>query len=231
MKRCPHCQFVYEDDQAVCDMDGKELVRESRWFPLPVTAATEPPPPPRSRWRSLALLVVAGGVLAGVLCVDYYNFKHPTKSRTVSSKSEMLSPSSEMPATKSETGNSRIETSNRNSAPNPAALPPAIRRSKRETSETATPSPSKSSSDSVPTKSVSPRAKSTELRAPTPKPRTPATELRPPEPHARVVKTVESRPNFDITDQKAANPDQKKQSKLGSFLKKTGRILKKPFRF
>jgi len=26
MKLCPHCDFIYEDDQSFCDMDGKELV-------------------------------------------------------------------------------------------------------------------------------------------------------------------------------------------------------------
>ena len=25
MKLCPKCDFIYEDDQAFCDMDGKEL--------------------------------------------------------------------------------------------------------------------------------------------------------------------------------------------------------------
>lgn len=28
MKLCPQCAFIYEDDQGVCDMDGKELVPE-----------------------------------------------------------------------------------------------------------------------------------------------------------------------------------------------------------
>ncbi|MFN2492174.1 MAG: hypothetical protein ABR501_04735, partial [Pyrinomonadaceae bacterium] len=26
MKLCPHCDFIYEDDQTLCDMDGRELV-------------------------------------------------------------------------------------------------------------------------------------------------------------------------------------------------------------
>ena len=26
MKLCPQCAFIYEDDQRVCDMDGKALI-------------------------------------------------------------------------------------------------------------------------------------------------------------------------------------------------------------
>ncbi len=26
MKRCPQCEFIYEDDQSLCDMDGVLLV-------------------------------------------------------------------------------------------------------------------------------------------------------------------------------------------------------------
>lgn len=29
MKLCPQCEFIYEDDQSFCDMDGKELVFKS----------------------------------------------------------------------------------------------------------------------------------------------------------------------------------------------------------
>ncbi len=30
MKLCPQCEFIYEDDQTLCDMDGKELVYDPR---------------------------------------------------------------------------------------------------------------------------------------------------------------------------------------------------------
>jgi len=28
MKLCPQCAFIYEDNQRVCDMDGKELIHK-----------------------------------------------------------------------------------------------------------------------------------------------------------------------------------------------------------
>jgi hypothetical protein len=33
MKRCPKCEFIYEDDQSLCDMDGALLVLDSRNLP------------------------------------------------------------------------------------------------------------------------------------------------------------------------------------------------------
>jgi hypothetical protein len=232
MKRCPDCEFVYEDDQVLCDMDGKELVRESRWFPLPRTTATEPPPPAKSRWRSLVLLVLAGAILAGVLCVDYYNLKHPTRSHRVSSESGMASPRPETPAIKSETGTPLIEKSDPDSVVNPPALAPASRRLKREASETATPSPSKSSSESEASKSAPPTAKSTGSNGPAEiaRPRAAVFSAPPNESRASLVKTADNRPKVAIADQKPTIPSQKK-SKLGSFLKKTKQILRKPFKF
>ena len=33
MKRCPQCEFIYEDDQSLCDMDGVLLVFDARTLP------------------------------------------------------------------------------------------------------------------------------------------------------------------------------------------------------
>jgi hypothetical protein len=33
MKRCPECEFLYEDEQYFCDMDGKQLVPDQSVFP------------------------------------------------------------------------------------------------------------------------------------------------------------------------------------------------------
>jgi len=39
MKLCPQCEFIYEDDQKFCDMDGQELVHDSKRAFTDVTAA------------------------------------------------------------------------------------------------------------------------------------------------------------------------------------------------
>ena len=214
MKRCPQCEFIYEDDQSLCDMDGDELVHDPRSLSLLASAAIEPPDAPaKSRWRSLVLLAVAAGVLAAVLRVDYYNFTHPTAPRLVSSKAEM-------PAPKSETQNSILETSTPQSAPGSlSASPPKTRKSKLATSGTVSPSPSPS---------PTPRVKLATGASPIVKlapARSPSTTSRPSSP-----KREESKPKPAIASQKPVNASQKKESRIGSFLKKTGRILKKPFK-
>ena len=69
MKRCPHCEFIYEDDQSHCDMDGTILAHDSR--PLPKLQALSSTSEPDSRWRSRAVPVFASALLAIVLGVVY----------------------------------------------------------------------------------------------------------------------------------------------------------------
>ena len=49
MKRCPQCEFIYEDEQSLCDMDGVLLVFDSRTLPNmnALTAVTTKPAPKR----------------------------------------------------------------------------------------------------------------------------------------------------------------------------------------
>jgi len=70
MKRCPHCEFIYEDDQSYCDMDGTKLAHDSRSLPkLQALSATSEPD---SRWRSRAVPVFASAMLVIVLGLVYY---------------------------------------------------------------------------------------------------------------------------------------------------------------
>lgn len=73
MKHCPQCDFIYEDDQSVCDMDGKELVSD------PATGVSATPVmvsdglPMESagrRWRNFAVLTVF--VLLALIIVIYW---------------------------------------------------------------------------------------------------------------------------------------------------------------
>src|SRR5215510_11609271 len=74
MKRCPQCEFIYEDDQSLCDMDGALLVFDSRSLPnlhalAPVEATLEPP---RSLWRHRTFPAMAALILATVLSLVYF---------------------------------------------------------------------------------------------------------------------------------------------------------------
>jgi hypothetical protein len=70
MKRCPDCEFIYEDDQSHCDMDGTKLAHDSRSLPkLQALSATSESD---SKWRSRAVPVFASALLAIVLGLVYF---------------------------------------------------------------------------------------------------------------------------------------------------------------
>ena len=163
MKRCPQCEFIYEDDQSLCDMDGVLLVLDSRTLPNHHALATVPgvPATPQQR-RNRAVPVFASLVLALVLGMVYYvstRRSAPVSATTISTPAPAVSEPTPEPQTA------------------PAVVP--------ERKPAATQSPAKKSS----TKTTS---------TPQPKP------------------TAQAK---------------KEENKVGSILKKTGRILKKPFKF
>ena len=63
MKRCPQCEFIYEDDQSLCDMDGFLLVFDSQVLPKPKTPRKVSATP---QWRSDVVTAMAALVLATV---------------------------------------------------------------------------------------------------------------------------------------------------------------------
>jgi hypothetical protein len=177
MKRCPQCEFIYEDDQSLCDMDGVLLVFDGRALPN-LHALTTVPPKPQLK-RNKAVPAFATVVLALVLGMVYY----------VSTEGNAVQNADIPPVP--------IAASMLNPVP-PVENPiPEIQ-----------PSAEKSAAE--------------EPKAPTAKPAaaTPATaSVKKP-----VAKTAAAAPTV--------KPEPKKEdSKVNSILKKTGRILKKPFKF
>ncbi len=71
MKRCPQCEFIYEDDQSLCDMDGVLLVLDSRNLPN-LHALTTVPGLPTTQRRNRAVPAFATLILALVLGMVYY---------------------------------------------------------------------------------------------------------------------------------------------------------------
>ncbi len=66
MKRCPLCDFIYEDDQRLCDMDGIELVHD-RGALVPANAAARGSAlavkSPRKKLSVLPLVAAAFGAV------------------------------------------------------------------------------------------------------------------------------------------------------------------------
>src|SRR5215211_5539144 len=70
MKRCPKCEFIYEDDQSLCDMDGVLLVFDSRALPNHQALATVPVKTQQKRNRAVPAFATL--ILALVLGMVYY---------------------------------------------------------------------------------------------------------------------------------------------------------------
>ena len=173
MKRCPKCEFIYEDDQSLCDMDGALLVLDSRTLPH-LHALETIPAAKTAQKRNRAVPAFATLILAVVLGFVYY----VSIQRRAAQNSYTPAPAS-------------------------AAAP-------------SNPAP-----EVIPTPETQPPA----AEEPKPEPAKPAAAAAAPAP----VKKVAAKPA--PTPVKPKVEEKKEDSKVNSILKKTGRILKKPFKF
>ena len=174
MKRCPQCEFIYEDDQSLCDMDGILLVFDSQKLPKPKYEK-------KRKWRSRLVSGLVAGVLSLVLWMVFYVTLQPQPPSGTSFRPAAV---------------------NRQPTAEVKAEPPAPKVEEKKTEKAPV---TKSESTAKPKSEVVPKA--------SPKPAQP--------------KTTSQKPTTTVTTQASAK---KNESKLGSLMKKTGKILKKPFR-
>lgn len=178
MKRCPQCEFIYEDDQSLCDMDGELLVLDSRTLPnqqalTTITKATKPKPR-----RKRAVPAFASLILVAVLGMVYYGSTQRQEAQSSYTPPAVTTISVPVPEVNP---SPQVETVQPVEEPKPEEV----------TSKENKPEPSKQRAASQPSRKSSVKAAS-------------------------------------ITPTNA--PAKKEDSKVGSILKKTGRILKKPFK-
>jgi len=289
MKLCPQCEFIYEDDQSVCDMDGKELVSDAGTLAFedtipamrtqlneraaaPVIRKPDPTPirPPASQttgWqsRAFAFAAVAGVVLAALLFVVYYALTHRPRSgnaNQASSQTSVQSPdSSASPATDAQVPE-----------PDLVAVPGSLADSPEQSLSTPsdlTPSSSSFSRTGLASSPVS-AGLGGDSRAPATIWLTNGASIKADEvwegkegiwyrqagmvtllkrSRVKAIQPLaQSRSTAVIAEEKNRKPqsviaqnrprvsrpeptDSRRESKVSSFLKKTGRILKKPFQF
>lgn len=282
MKLCPDCEFIYEDDQSFCDMDGKELVFDPKplsfegkapsntmqleaFVATPATLAgagpawaSEVAPSLPSRWesRSLTVAALAGIVIAVLLFVAYYVRLHRLRSTNArQSHSQSYDPSAQR-AISTEPSAAGLVAESASAAEGPPSEQPPL--------EPLTQSPAAqvrqaASLASAGTSSGTSRApviiqltngtiikadeawenkegiwyrqagvvtflKRSEVRAI--QRLDPSTKTQQP---MRSRETTVARQQPRAEKPEADSPN--KESRVSSFLKKTGRILKKPFKF
>jgi hypothetical protein len=189
MKRCPECDFIYEEEQHLCDMDGMALVHDS--CILPESSKAIVPPPTRPVGRQL-MLVVSVVVLTGFgLYLANYSAS-VEESHPVSSLVANASDSAALSAPRAAPFSSR---SIEDSADGSETTSDERLSERRESTGTA---------KALPWRSISPGSQA-------------AARTSRPQLAGRRVKMVYS-------------PDEKRESRIGSFLKKTGRFFKRPFK-
>ncbi|HSB26378.1 MAG TPA: hypothetical protein VLE19_00925 [Pyrinomonadaceae bacterium] len=173
MKRCPECEFIYEDDQSLCDMDGILLVFDSQQLPKQVHGT-------KTQLRSRIVPAIAVLVLTTVLTLVYYVSTH---QRRVSPEPYT---SGSLNTTKPAVSEDLSSTTVPESKAAPTEVPPA------------------SKVKPVATKPVPSSTK----------------EQKKPE---------RSKETANQTQRSPVQPPEN-DSKIESFMKKTGRFLKKPFK-
>ena len=199
MKRCPQCEFIYEDDQSLCDMDGALLVFDTRTLPnLHALATVDVPVTARAHWRHRTFPAMAALILATVLSLVYF----VSTQRTAPISAPLpQAPLTGAATTSAPSNNSAAPISDANQTPSPAAP---------EADSATVPAKDNSTPAKDENKSEPARINSKPTSTP---------------PVATKQATAKS-----ITTQRKPEEPKKDDSKVGSILKKTGRLLKKPFK-
>lgn len=188
MKRCPQCEFIYEDDQNLCDMDGVLLVFDGRSLPnLHALAPVEAPAVTKTYWRQRTFPAMAALILATVFSLVYF-------ISTQSTRSGITPPPVNTPISVSEA---------------PLNPPPSVDSTATATHTNPTP-PSPAPEANAGTTTTKEEKRSDQPKAPAP-----------------AAKKASSK---ETTTQRQPEEPKKEDSKVGSILKKTGRLLKKPFK-
>ena len=194
MKRCPECEFIYEDDQNLCDMDGSHLAFDSQ--PLPNLQALQQIAPvvatSKRNWKGHSVPAFASLIVVAALFLVYFNSLRPAKQPTPKS---LTTSTNILPASPS-SATGQLPSNVNSSSPQAAS---DVKDNADVTEIGANPN---ITSDRK-TVSKETNSRSSSRARPVSTQRTPA-------------------PNTQAD---------KKDSKFGSILKKTGRLLKKPFKF
>jgi hypothetical protein len=246
MKLCPQCEFLYEDEQVFCDMDGEGLVHDSRAEVFSEsTPAAASASQKHSRSRLMIVAVVSGLLLSAVLSFAYHaatrsiDFDRGSPSRQPESKL-----SQQLAATPVDNSSAPPAASPSQSQPDTGSDSPPL-----SANELASPSASPSGRAHSVAKTGDNSSSTGDTRLTIPKQVAPLPRLNPlPQlPSAQRLSSAKSTAALPVTatsgkhkletrtetSQKSVIVEVKpsnKRSKVGTFFKKTGSLLAKPFK-
>ncbi|HZE68457.1 MAG TPA: hypothetical protein VE135_02895 [Pyrinomonadaceae bacterium] len=201
MKRCPKCEFIYEEDQRLCDMDGAALIHDPRALVDKTVRPVKPAPRP-----GLKLFGQLGIPLVILSVVAFYVFGIQTGSQNGNPPSARIvngsgsapdgpSSSEKKASSNPDTAVSDVPTT-QSSPADDGEGPKAPGRSVSNQNESFLPTDNREGKRPIKSASASP----------TPR-----------------------RPLMGPRSQISPRKKDSKDSRVTSFLKKTGRLLKKPF--
>ena len=226
MKLCPQCEFLYEDDQIFCDMDGESLVHDGRAEAFSdIAPAVTVASPKHSRRRIIVLAVAACLLLSAVLYFAYYvssrSFDSNPASGTREPQTDLSRQTAAAPVDNSATqpvaGPSQPDTVSESSS---VSVDELAEKSESAPNETASASKARDNNLSATDNRLTISKRVPPLPQLKPIPRLP-----PPQRLATAKPTATV-----IVEVKPAGRNASKRSKVGAFLKKTGRMLTKPFK-
>lgn len=226
MKRCPKCEFIYEDDQNCCDMDGIDLVFDPR--PLGVTQALETRPAlvrqgqrRVRRTAAFSLVGVVFGVL--VLAIGLASFERAVTLTAEPALPDATTP--DLPLVKEQVAVRRpVKPLPTLDKPEPRASTATIPKRKAKTPRTPVRHyVARHEPESENTLNSAAVLRSTSSR-------TPAATSPAATPNQRSTRTVMAQSESAPLMRKAETAHARKDSKFVSIMKKTGRFLTKPFR-
>ena len=200
MKRCPQCEFIYEDDQTRCDMDGITLV-----FDEPATEAISQTPAASKRSSSRRSLLAICAVILGVL-VFAIGYASLERAFSASSEPKVVTNGPGTQATARET----------EPAPSQKAVVQAVGEDPAISVVSNTASTSRLAARNPGTEPLQSNSLGTR-----------AVVMGSIPPQNRIDS---SRPQSVTVKANPAAVSPKKDSKVVSFAKKTGRFLSKPFK-
>lgn len=207
MKRCPQCEFIYEDDQKCCDMDGIALVFDPATAPVAPQKMSQQGKRKSSRRSFLSVCAVIFGVL--VVAIGYASLE---RAVTVSSEpASLAATSSAAPATENKDASRPAES---------APVEPAAEEPRTSPSPVKSPAKEPGSRSAVTPKPVSEPLSRNSLGT--------RGVVLGSIPEQNRVEASRSQPT--LVRVKPAQAPTKRDSKVVSIVKKTGRILTKPFK-
>jgi hypothetical protein len=228
MRRCPVCDFLYEDDEKLCAMDGTGLVKHSGPLAFEESALPQSAPPTNSHGRGLTL--IASGVILGIALLLY--FHNVTRRNLLQSNPGAVKTYYPL---QSGDGNPAVVSPVEAASPFITPSPPFNRTPPKSDA------PRKSDRVRQPADHNPLRAVPVETATPLPRPLPSFTPTRAKieAPSDRSV-SAPLKSNLPVSasnpsakppkDVKPTDNNRKDESKITSFFKKAGKVLKKPFK-